>query len=89
MTVTDSTRPNPVVIRRTGPDHPKEAPAMTDTPRAELVATIRRLLADSEDARKALQRAESRYRRIGDELLEIRSATDPTEWRAAYKEAQQ
>lgn len=54
---------------------------------ADLVARIRRLLADSEDARKALQRAEGNFRRISDELLEMRMTTDPTQWRAAYNEA--
>lgn len=54
----------------------------------DLVSTIRRLLADSEDARKALQRAEGRFRAIGDELAELRHATDPTQWRTAYAEAQ-
>lgn len=60
---------------------------MTDDS-TDLVPTIRRLLADSEDARKALQRAESRFRKIGDELAELRAVTDPTEWRTAYAEAQ-
>lgn len=51
-----------------------------------LTQTIRRLLADHEDARKALQRAQARFDEIGNQLAGLRAA-DPAAYAAARREA--
>lgn len=45
------------------------------------------MLTDSEDARRTLQRAEDRFQAIGNDLIELRMATDPAEWHDAYAQA--
>lgn len=64
---------------------------MPDTPDLnpqpdELVDKIRRLLADHEDARKALNAVRARFDGIGDQLANLR-AEDPGAYAAAYREA--
>lgn len=56
----------------------------TDT--TALAQMIRRLLADHEDARKALNRARARFEEIGDQLAELRYAS-PDTYADAYREA--
>jgi hypothetical protein len=59
---------------------------VNDTTPDDLAQTIRRLLADCEDARKSLNRARVRFEAIGDQLAALR-AGDPAAYAAAYKEA--
>jgi hypothetical protein len=53
-----------------------------------LVQQIRAMLADIDEARTKLQKAQGDFDTVKDRLVELRMTTDKSSYAAAYKEAQ-